>query len=70
MKRLAQDGELDIERSEIYQALFGELASADHARKACRVLDLCVEADECVVPGGDGGDGGGFVGAGGAGGVK
>ena len=39
------DGTYDLERSEIYVLLYGEQVSADHARKACKVLDLSLEAD-------------------------
>jgi len=44
------EGTIDLERSEIYGLLFGEVASADHARKALRTLDLAIEANECIVP--------------------
>jgi len=49
LKKNIADGVLDLERSEVYQLLFGEPCSADHARKVLKGLDLCIEADQHVV---------------------
>jgi len=41
----AADSTYDLERSEIYALLYGEAVSADHARKALRILDLTLDAE-------------------------
>jgi hypothetical protein len=50
LKDCVKENEMDLEKSEIYELLFGEPVSPDHARKALRTLDLTLEADACYMP--------------------
>ena len=49
LKDAVANGDLDLDRSEIYSLIFGKPASIDYIRRTLRALDLVLETDEDIV---------------------